>query len=106
MVYVNGTNKKPEATTARKIKSYLKYGTQVYPLINVRGYSEAYQFDEDRILNLKQQGRTIIFLCQTVGVLASVLGPDVLLNGNCVQGLLAFSALAYDDNTQSTTIHP
>ncbi|MWO43691.1 DUF1269 domain-containing protein, partial [Escherichia coli] len=55
MVYVNGTNKKPEATTARKIKSYLEYGTQVYPLINVRGYSEAYEFDEDRI-DLEQQG--------------------------------------------------
>ncbi|EKY5038817.1 DUF1269 domain-containing protein [Escherichia coli] len=105
MVYVNGTNKKPEATTARKIKSYLEYGTQVYPLINVRGYSEAYEFDEDRI-DLEQQGRAGDALCQTVGVLASVLGPDVLLNGNCVQGLLAFSALAYDDNTQSTTIHP
>ncbi|HBP8896931.1 TPA: DUF1269 domain-containing protein, partial [Escherichia coli] len=73
VVYVNGTNKKPEATTARKIKSYLEYGTQVYPLINVRGYSEAYEFDEDRI-DLEQQGRAGDALCQTVGVLASVLG--------------------------------
>ncbi|HAX7306317.1 TPA: DUF1269 domain-containing protein, partial [Escherichia coli] len=92
MVYVNGTNKKPETSTAKKIKSYLEYGTQVYPLINVRGYSDDYEFEEDRVA-LEQQGRGGEALCQTVGVLASVLGADVLLNGNCVQGLLAFSAL-------------
>ncbi|EFA5294746.1 hypothetical protein [Escherichia coli] len=105
VVYVNGTNKKPETSTAKKIKSYLEYGTQVYPLINVRGYSDDYEFEEDRVA-LEQQGRGGEALCQTVGVLASVLGADVLLNGNCVQGLLAFSALAYDDNTHRTTIHP
>ncbi|MBT9137324.1 MAG: hypothetical protein DDT34_02414 [Firmicutes bacterium] len=32
--YVNGTNKKPEKATAKKIRSYLKFGTQVCPLIN------------------------------------------------------------------------
>ncbi|MGK7460505.1 DUF1269 domain-containing protein, partial [Salmonella enterica] len=42
VVYVNGTNKKPETTTAWKIKSYLEYGTQVYPLITARGYADAY----------------------------------------------------------------
>ncbi|XBY08215.1 hypothetical protein ABR759_00500 [Escherichia coli] len=74
-------------------------------MINVRGYSDDYEFEEDRVA-LEQQGRGGEALCQTVGVLASVLGADVLLNGNCVQGLLAFSALAYDDNTHRTTIHP
>lgn len=40
VVYVNGTNKKPETATAEKIKSYLEYGTQVYPLINARGFAD------------------------------------------------------------------
>lgn len=105
VVYVNGTNKKPETATAEKIKSYLEYGTQVYPLVNVRGYAGAYEFEEDRH-DLTQQGGAGEALKQTVGVLQPVLGSDVLLPGNCVQGLLAFCGLAYDDATQSTTIHP
>lgn len=105
VVYVNGTNKKPETATAEKIKSYLEYGTQVYPLVNVRGFADAYEFEEDR-QDLTQQGGAGEALQQTLGVLAPVLGPDVLLPGNCVQGLMAFSALAYDDVTLSTTIHP
>ncbi|WP_447887533.1 DUF1269 domain-containing protein [Serratia fonticola] len=104
VVYVNGTNKKPETATAKKIQSYLEYGTQVYPLINVRGFSDNYEFEEDR-LDLVQLGGASDALRQTVEVLAPVLGPDVLMNGHCVQGLLAFSALAYDDSTHSTTIH-
>lgn len=105
VVYVNGTNKKPETATAEKIKSYLEYGTQVYPLVNVRGYADAYEFEEDRH-DVMQQGGAGEALKQTVGVLQPVLGSDVLLPGNCVQGLLAFCGLAYDDATQSTTIHP
>ncbi|MHA7844739.1 DUF1269 domain-containing protein [Serratia sp. D1N4] len=105
VVYVNGTNKKPETATAEKIKSYLEYGTQVYPLVNVRGFSEAYEFEEDR-LDLAQQGGTGDALSQTIEVLTPILGPEVLLKGHCIQGLLSFSAMAYDDSTQSTTIHP
>lgn len=105
VVYVNGTNKKPETATAEKIKSYLEYGTQVYPLVNVRGFSEAYEFEEDRT-DLTQQGGAADALRQTVEVLAPVLGAEVLQKGHCIQGLLAFSALAHDDNTQNTTIHP
>lgn len=104
VVYVNGTNKKPEMATAEKIKLYLEYGTQVYPLVNVRGFSEAYEFEEDR-LELTQQGAAGKALRQTVEVLTEVLGGAVLQKGHCVQGLLAFSALAYDDSIQSTTIH-
>lgn len=105
VVYVNGTNKKPETTTAKKIKSYLEYGTQVYPLINARGYADDYEFEEDREDLCRQSGADNT-LRQTVDVLAPVLGAEVLLEGHCVQGMLAFSALAYDDSTQSTTIHP
>lgn len=105
VVYVNGTNKKPETTTAKKIKSYLEYGTQVYPLINARGYADDYEFEEDREDLCRQSGADNT-LRQTVDVLAPVLGAEVLLEGHCVQGMLAFSALAYDNSTQSTTIHP
>lgn len=105
VVYVNGTNKKPETATAEKIKSYLEYGTQVYPLVNVRGFADSYEFEEDR-QDLAQHSGAREALKQTVGVLTPVLGSDVLLPGDCVQGLLAFAALAYDDTTQSTTIHP
>ncbi|MBN3231239.1 DUF1269 domain-containing protein [Pectobacterium brasiliense] len=105
VVYVNGTNKKPETTTAKKIRSYLEYGTQVYPLINARGYADDYEFEEDREDLCRQSGADNT-LRQTAEVLAPVLGPEVLLEGHCVQGMLAFSALANDDSAQSTTIHP
>ncbi|EMG9443699.1 DUF1269 domain-containing protein [Escherichia coli] len=105
VVYVNGTNKKPETTTVRKIKSYLEYGTQVYPLINARGYADDYEFEEDREDLCCQSGADNT-LCQSVDVLAPILGNEVLLKGGCVQGMLAFSALAYDESTQRTTIHP
>jgi gas vesicle protein len=101
--YVNGTHKKPERATAEKIRSYLRRGTKVCPLFNVRGSADAYEFEEDR-LSLAQQGGAGAALEQTVEVLESVLGTDVLLSGHCVQGLLAFSSLAYDAKTASTTI--
>ncbi|WP_321876762.1 hypothetical protein [Paraburkholderia bannensis] len=105
VVYVNGTNKKPEKATAEKIRSYLRWGTQVYPLVNVRGNADAYEFDEDRE-SLESHGGAGDALKQTVGVLEAVLPEGVLLKGNCVQGLLGFSALAVDAATGRTTIHP
>ncbi|WP_257645784.1 hypothetical protein [Ottowia beijingensis] len=42
---------------------------------------------------------------QTEEVLRSVLGSKVMQTGHCVQGLLAFSALAIDAQTGRTTIH-
>ncbi|AUA57461.1 Uncharacterised protein [Achromobacter spanius] len=98
--YVNGTNKKPEQGTAKKIRSYLRYGTQVYPLINVRGNADAYEFDEDRVRLADSNS-----LKQTTDVLKNVLPENTLLDGHCVQGLLAFSALAYDMHGR-TSIHP
>lgn len=98
--YVNGTNKKPEKATAEKIRSYLRLGTQVCPLVNVRGNADAYEFEEDR------QALESGALQQTVGVLESVLGAKAMQSGHCVQGLLAFSALAAAPGTERTTIHP
>lgn len=100
--YVNGTNKKPEKATAEKIRDYLHRGTQVSPIYNVRGNADAYEFDEDReslAANGGEKG-----LAQTMQVLRGVLGDEVLLEGHCVQGLLAFSSLALRDG--ASTIHP
>ena len=103
--YVNGTNKKPEKATARKIRDYLRLGTQVCPLINVRGNADAYEFEEDRKF-LTSDGGSTAALQQTEEVLRTVLGGKVMQPGHCVQGLLAFSALAIDAETGRTTIHP
>uniref|UniRef100_UPI003F78FF39 hypothetical protein n=1 Tax=Chromobacterium amazonense TaxID=1382803 RepID=UPI003F78FF39 len=103
--YVNGTNKKPEKATAEKIRSYLRHGTQVCPLVNVRGNADAYEFEEDREpLENHEGARTA--LKQTMDVLGSVLDKDVLLTGHSVQGLLAFSSLAINSVNGKTTIHP
>lgn len=101
--YVNGTNKKPEKATAQKIRAYLRLGTQVCPLINVRGNADAYEFEEDRE-SLTDHSGAADALQQTEEVLRKVLGHKVMQPGHCVQGLLAFSALAMDAQTGRTTI--
>lgn len=103
--YVNGTNKKPERATAQKIRTYLRLGTQVCPLINIRGNADAYEFEEDRE-SLTGHSDSTSALQQTEEVLREVLSDKVLQPGHCVQGLLAFSALAINAQTGSTTIHP
>ena len=103
--YVNGTNKKPEKGTAEKIRSYLRRGTQVCPLVNVRGNADAYEFKEDRA-SLESHNGPDAALKQTMGVLETVLGQEVLLPGLCVQGLLAFSSLAINSEKRTTSIHP
>lgn len=103
--YVNGTNKKPEKATAQKIRDYLRLGTQVCPLINVRGNADAYEFEEDRE-SLTDQGGCASALQQTEEVLRAVLGGKAMQAGHCVQGLLAFSALAIEAQTGRTTIDP
>ncbi|WP_202114578.1 GTPase [Massilia cellulosiltytica] len=100
--YVNGTNKKPEKATAEKIRRYLHRGTQVCPIVNVRGNADAYEFEEDRAA-LANHGSCGAALEQTTEVLRSVLTDDVLLPGYCVQGLLGFSSLAMTKG--KTTIH-
>lgn len=102
--YVNGTNKKPEKATAEKVRSYLRRGSSVCPLVNVRGSADSYEFEEDR--ESVYQGGGDMILKQTEEVLASVLGENVLLPGHCVQGLIAFSSLAFDPKSGRTTIHP
>jgi hypothetical protein len=103
VVYVNGTNKKPEKATAEKIRGYLNRGTQVSPVVNMRGNADAYEFDEDRI-SLANDANCAKALDQTTQVLRGVLGDDVLLPGHCVQGLLGFSSLAMRED--ASTVHP
>lgn len=101
--YVNGTNKKPEVRTAERIRSYLKRGTQVFPVVNVRGSADSYEFPEDRT-TLEQKGNQDA-LRQTEEVLRAVLKPEVLLPGTCVQGLLGFSSFAIDPLKGTSSIH-
>ena len=103
VIYVNGSNKKPEKATAEKIGAYLKRGTQVCPIVNVRGNADLYEFADQR-LGLGADGRCEKALAQTVQVLQDALGDGVLLPGHCVQGLLGFSALAWHGS--DSTIHP
>ncbi|QQD21103.1 hypothetical protein GJQ54_04650 [Oceanospirillaceae bacterium ASx5O] len=102
--YVNGTNKKPEKTTAEKIKRYLRRGAKVCPIVNVRGSADAYEFKEDRETLLTTHNQSA--LAQTVDVLSETLGENALIDSYCVQGLLGFSGLAYAEESQLTTIHP
>jgi len=103
--YVNGTNKKPEATTVKKVQAYLGRGTQVCVLANVKEYADAYEFEEDRI-GLNQQVGPMTALRQTEDVLSAALKAERLLPGQCVQGLLAFSALALGPQRGQSTVHP
>ncbi|BCQ52330.1 hypothetical protein [Burkholderia gladioli] len=106
VVYVNGTNKKPEKATAEKIRAYLHWGTRVYPIFNVRGSADAYEFDQDRVQLASPGSGARLALSQTVGVLGDVLPDGVLLPGSCVQGLLGFASLSVDSGNGRTTIHP
>jgi hypothetical protein len=104
--YVNGNNKKPEKGTAEKIRSYLRHGTQVCPLVNVHKLPDAYEFEDDRASLESPDGPEVALKQQTLGVLETVLGQEVLLPGLCVQGLLAFSSLAINSEKRTTSIHP
>lgn len=104
VIYVNGTNKKPESATVEKIRSYLRRGTFVCPIINVRGLADAYEFEEDRTA-LSDHQNSSEALEQTQSTLSAALGEEILLPGYCVQGLMAFSALAINPNSGASSIH-
>ncbi len=98
--YVNGTNKKPEKATADKIKSYLNRGTQVCPILNVRGNADSYEFEEDRISLNTAHNET--GLAQTIDVLEQCIGSKRILSASITQGLLAFSSLAKTTHNTSS----
>jgi len=102
VIYVNGTNKKPEALTAARIADYLQRGTRVLPVLNAPGYADSYESPENR-LSLETE-EPLQALRQTEDVLRTSLRPDILVPGMCVQGLLAFSSLALDPETGLSSI--
>lgn len=105
VIYVNGSNKKPEEVTARKIKSYLNQYAKVYAICNLRGKADQYDPELEELISLKDSHKemTDVFN-QTLTVLNQTVGKDLIEGGTCIQGLLAFSALAYDQNKNETTI--
>lgn len=104
VIYVNGTNKKPEEKTTRKIKSYINQYAKVYAVCNVRGKADSYEFEEDQVLLTKTHKDISDVLDQTLTVLNQNVGQDLIEGGQCIQGLLAFSAVAYDQDKKETTI--
>jgi hypothetical protein len=98
--YVNGTGKKPESSTADKIGRYLKHYSNVFAICNVRGKADAYEFDKTS-LGDAHKGISEIST-QTHKVLSEKIGADNFVGVECVQGLLAFSAVAYDRDGKST----
>lgn len=100
--YVNGTNKKPEVKTAEKIKKFLKRDTTVLAICNIRGKADSYESDEDRIELEKTHGGSDEAKSQTQEVLSGILGPEVLLGVESVQGLLGFCAVAFSENAISS----
>lgn len=104
VIYVNGTNKKPEEQTTRKIKSYINQYAKIYAICNVRGKADSYEFEEDQVALTKTHKDISDVLDQTLTVLNQNIGQDLIEGGQCIQGLLAFSALAYDQNKKETTI--
>lgn len=106
--YVNGAGKKPEKNTAQKIKSYLNDYAKVYPILNLRGPATSYYADEDsdepyETLEQAHGGASKLF-DETLDVLKENIGKDLIQGGQYMQGLMAFSALAYNPEKKETTI--
>ncbi|MCW8040081.1 GTPase [Acinetobacter entericus] len=106
--YVNGAGKKPEKKTAQKIKSYLNDYAKVYPILNLRGPATSYYADEDSdepyaTLEQAHGGASKLF-DETLDVLKESIGEDLIQGGQYMQGLMAFSALAYNPEKKETTI--
>ena len=106
--YVNGTDKKPEKITAKKIKSYLNDYAKVYPILNLRGHYGSYYADEDSnepCESLEQaHGDVAKLYNETLSVLKENIGEDLIVGGQYMQGLMAVSALAYNQDKKETTI--
>ena len=102
VIFVNGTNKKPEAKTAEKIKKYLKQDAVVYAICNVRGLADSYEFEDDRIRLEDTHKGSSEAKQQTNEVLTKVLGGERILGTENIQGLLAFCAVAFTGENVSS----
>ncbi|WP_236178561.1 MULTISPECIES: GTPase [Pseudomonas] len=103
--YVNGTNKKPEAETARKIKHYLNRDAKVYAICNLRGKADSYEFASDRESLERTHKDAVATREQTRGVLEDILGTELVSGCQSLQGLLGFTGVAFDERGL-TSIHP
>ncbi|MGY2313141.1 GTPase [Pseudomonas sp. SDO5522_S412] len=102
--YVNGTNKKPEAETAQKIKHYLNRDAKVYAICNLRGKADSYEFDRDRESLDRTHKDANAIREQTRGVLEDILGAELVSGCQSLQGLLGFTGVAFDERGL-TSIH-
>ena len=103
--YVNGTNKKPEADTAKKIKQYLNRDAKIYAICNLRGKADSYEFSQDR-QSLEQTHKDAVATReQTREVLEEILGTELVSGCQSLQGLLGFTSVAFDERGL-TSIHP
>ena len=89
--YVQGHNKKPDRTTAEKIKKYLGDWVKVYSIYNVRGGVSNYDEEEERETLITPGVLKTESLIQTE--FKTILG-DVYAGHVTLQGLLAMSAKA------------
>lgn len=105
IVYVNGTNKAPELGTMEKIKSYLRDNCLVYSIYNVKGKSDSYEFEEDRISLKNTHKDASGVLNETDKKLSKIFDNDYYEKCIMVQGLLSFSSLA-NINSKISTIIP
>lgn len=105
--YVNGSGKKIEKETLKKIKKYMHDGTTVYAVFNVHckakkerieGIDKSYSDELSEAYDLQQD---IIY--QTEAELKSIIGEN-FKGSISVNGLLAFCAYALDANGQTTIL--
>ncbi|WP_448196922.1 GTPase [Pseudomonas putida] len=103
--YVNGTNKKPEVETAKKIKHYLNRDAKVYAICNLRGKADSYEFERDREALERTHKDAVETREQTREVLEGILGAELVIGCQSLQGLLGFTGVAFDERGLSS-IHP
>lgn len=103
--YVNGTNKKPESETAQKIKQYLNRDAKVYAICNLRGKADSYEFETDRESLERTHKDAVATREQTREVLEDILGAELVVGCQSLQGLLGFTGVAFDERGL-TSIHP
>lgn len=100
--YVNGTNKKPEAETAEKIRLALNRDAFVHALCNVRGKADSYESPDRRLDIDSTHADAKSAREQTLAVLRAALGEDTVKDCRSVQGLLAFCAVALQADGRSS----
>lgn len=107
--YVNGSSKKPEQKTAEKLKKYLRNYTSVYSVINLHlppKNERDVEIDGTYKAELGKEYSKYFNTIkpQTENVLKPILRENyketIILNG-----LEAFSAHSFNENTQTTTIY-